>query len=396
MKVRSDVSAGKSAKYSLAHLAAINLFILLCLIVFFEALFFLSRAVLEKDNVGFLISPNTNSFARDLSDNCMRMKTHPFLSHVHDDKGLCKVDNAQVKRGFVNYDSLGEDDFSIITLGGSTTDGLMNYSKGRTWPKILQEKITSNGYRAQIRNGGVAGYGSSQELLKLTTASNDVLQNLKFVISLNGINEIKGVYGIPYHSISFKNFTENPYFTDTLSFMFQEQKWVLQNKKRTKVLPNIFSFIDWLSGQNAGASVKDFPLMNESGREFSFSPADLWERNIRALRKISQSYGAEYYVFLQPSMGVNRNQVPSDLNSSDGLIFSKINPSYIQNMTDFYKLLSSKCDKYDYCIDLSNTALPTGNLYYDYRHHNQFGNEVIAYNIMEHLKNDLSKNSTHN
>ena len=39
------------------------------------------------------------------------------------------------------------------------------------------------------------------------------------------------------------------------------------------------------------------------------------------------------------------------------------------------------CNSLDFCYDISDIAPPIGNNYHDPRHHNKFGNEIIANKI---------------
>lgn len=66
--------------------------------------------------------------------------------------------------GIAVYGDDEEDDFKIAVLGGSTTDDLYDE---RNWARILYEMLCRKDRKVTIYNGGVSGYASTQELIKL-------------------------------------------------------------------------------------------------------------------------------------------------------------------------------------------------------------------------------------
>lgn len=108
----------------------------------------------------------------------------PHLSHAHDPEHL-KAMGYNVTPGFVTYDSgVSGDALKIVVLGGSTSDPALGYS----WPELLAGVLKERGAKATVLNGGVAGYSSNQELIKLTR---DVLPlGPDIVISMSGVNDL--------------------------------------------------------------------------------------------------------------------------------------------------------------------------------------------------------------
>lgn len=86
--------------------------------------------------------------------------------------------------GIMVYGEDRESDYKIAVLGGSTTDGAMYPFK--SWPQFLYEELGQR--KITIYNGGVRGYTSGQEIMKLIR---DILP-LKpdMVIVYDGVNEI--------------------------------------------------------------------------------------------------------------------------------------------------------------------------------------------------------------
>ena len=130
----------------------------------------------------------------------------PQLGHAYDPNVLArKLEDFESFTGFVVYgDRTDSSAIRIFALGGSTTDPIFSLGGPSTgpgyeecWPKILQDLLNDVGIPAVVFNGGVAGYSSNQELLKLVR---DVLP-LKpdIVLSLSGINDLGFVHSVERH-----------------------------------------------------------------------------------------------------------------------------------------------------------------------------------------------------
>jgi hypothetical protein len=365
----------------------INIVVLAILVLLLEGLFWSARKVLSKDSVGFLFEDDITTLE------CERYKTHPVLSHSHDTSGECKIRDGNPGDHFVFYDYDYESDKpAIVTLGGSTTSGfLQHYSNGFTWPLFLHKMASQKGY--QVINGGVGGYSSSQELLKLIIEVRR-LKNVKLIVSLNGINETPGY---PGGSISDIN-TKYPFLKLLQVQMFESQRWVDQRIINKGWLPNIKSFIRFINGGSMTSvdifSEKNLNSYNSSFNDLKFKSIDAAERwlsNVKSMYAISASMGVEYMVFLQPTMGIYgvQSRMPSNIESKDANMLKSLNknePEYIDEINNLYNELQQYCSKLDYCIDISSVAPPTGNNYRNVRHHNENGNKIIAEEIFKNIK----------
>lgn len=78
-----------------------------------------------------------------------------------------------------------ETETRILILGGSTSDQFYDQNN---WPKQLYTRLKEGQYNFKIYNGAVAGYNSSQELLKLLRDIRIIRPHI--VISYNGVNEV--------------------------------------------------------------------------------------------------------------------------------------------------------------------------------------------------------------
>jgi hypothetical protein len=108
--------------------------------------------------------------------------------------------------------------------------------------------------------------------------------------------------------------------------------------------------------------------------------ADRWESNVQRLNLLVGRQNAKYMLFLQPSIGLDGAQSLPKPGSSDEDEFKKLasNTNLLINLRLFYLELKRRCSKMEFCYDMSDIPNPSGNMYYDYVHPNEFGNAEIA------------------
>ena len=112
---------------------------------------------------------------------------------------------------------------------------------------------------------------------------------------------------------------------------------------------------------------------------------DRWETNIKRLNALVELEGATFFVFLQPTMGLEPdNSIPN--NSPDKLLKKHLTNEYKEKLLKFYNEAKKRCDLLYFCIDISNKLPPTGNVYNDIRHANSKGNKIIANEIYKNLR----------
>ena len=137
---------------------SIIIFVTIFILVFLEICFYFGRIYLNKNNVGFLLNYNKSTNEK-IEDKCQRMKTHPLINYIHFHDSQCKVlGSSKYDDYFIwyekNNDLKNKKSISILTSGGSTTDGFYQHiSDGYTWPYYLQ-KICEKKYDCQVINGG--------------------------------------------------------------------------------------------------------------------------------------------------------------------------------------------------------------------------------------------------
>ena len=374
-----------------AKILLFNTLIFIFLIIFFETSGYIVRKLLGKVSVGWVYRTDAQTLVLEEFP-CVRMETHPVFSHVPDHRGDCKILGGYSNGPFVEY-SRKKKDNSIVTLGGSTTSGFyQHYSKGETWPFLLNKILENQNYKYDVINGGHGGYSSSEELLQLLLNVRRLDRNIKVIISLNGINNL--------HSEN-SNYL---FLNDRVVEMYERQMWIDQSFL-PRFMPNINSLIRYFSPKSQFKSDMGKRKNNTINQTKKLSNVEIWESDIKIMHAISKSMGAEYLVFLQPTMGLNGDQsiMPSDLSSNDAKMLSFIlddqggsegySRGYREKLNDVYDQLRARCKVIEFCFDITNIAPPSSNNNFNNpRHHNENGNQLIAYAIFNILKKKLLNN----
>ena len=383
----------------------INILVLIGLITFLELSSGLGRLFVGKQVYipFFKIQKNFNSRYPPYHP-CMEMKTDVLLSHIPNHKNKCEIKNGKAIGEYVVYDYSLEENPMFLVLGGSTSSGFyQNFANGNNWPMYLAESISKNYY---LINGAVGGYSSTQEFIKfLRDASR--FRNLKFIISLNGTNELPN-----YHGQDDIRAFEYPSMTNVQYLMNKNQKWRDQRYYRNFFsevydvsIPNTKSLVSFLSGL-AGATritsaqlkvfkktIKKKKISEIKEKKIKFFQAvyaaDRWEDNVNRINIIAKSMGIKYLVFLQPRLGLSGPQSIPAKASNDEILFNDLSDEYFIKINSSMNELKKRCLKIEFCIDITDVAIPTGNVYKDASHHNSNGNKIIAEEIFNYLKKQV-------
>ena len=386
----------KKVSFKYIKLIILNAGVLLGFLFLLEIGAVITRSFLGKAYIGFLFKINSTN--KTLMNPCLRMINHPLLGHDHDPSNGCKVQGGKVFGSFILYDNASKNKNSIITLGASTTDGFYQDTFGLTWANQLSLILKTNNINYSIINGGVGGYTSSQELLKLLINLEKLQnnKNVKLVISLNGSNELpayKGTLWDHYHL---------PFWNEyhTKSIVNKQYIEVSKGKSRIELFPSL------TSSQKLFTKIKRKDILNKykfPEKNGNYSPykrsAEKWLYNVKSMNALARASGAKYFVFLQPTLGLNPMQIPKNKNTKDYEIYKNYIGAYNYTLKDnyytminlLYEELKKECSKLDYCIDISNKILPTGSTYRDLRHLSQSGNKKLAKVIFGHLEQYLQE-----
>ena len=229
-----------------------------------------------------------------------------------------------------------------------------------------------------------------QRDLKLITSASNLDQDIRVIISYNGINEIESYRGT-------NKFINNnlPFFTSEMASMYVTKKWFRQSRNLINFFPNINSFIRYLVGsqtynieKSKNLKEKDFKdLINKKIKINSV--VDRWILNTSLMHSISEELNSKYFVFLQPTLGLKETTKYIPKNSNDFSLLENLDKEYVSSINSLYEKLRVECSKKDYCIDLSLIEFSNGNSYTDARHHNENGNLKIAKEIFLNIKKAL-------
>ena len=315
-----------------------------------------------------------------LDDPCKRMLTHPLYGTIHDHQKKCDILEGSADGPFVYYESKNDQNYnSIVVLGGSTTDGFyQNYAKGKTWPYLLQKIINKNDLNYRVINAANGGHSTKQETLKLLNDVTNLNEKIDYVISFNGLNDLPG-----YDNTNAFTRSYFPFFGGKLVYILENQKWIVQNK-HVKILPNILSFVRYLSGTCDTCGYLNLEKLNINNENLIFSKkkeldaSEIWKKNVKLMHLLANHIGAKYYVFVQPGIGLLKHDKFLVENTKDYYLTKKVGKNYQNIITNFYKDILIECSKLDFCFDATDSIVPSDNYYTDARHPNEKGNKLIA------------------
>jgi lysophospholipase L1-like esterase len=316
------------------------------------------------------IRDNPRPFLVDISAECARAagKTtelsyvDPHLGHAHDPGTINDLGELP---GFAVY---GEDEkgsirtIRIFALGGSTTDP----NDPGNWPKALYAMLESKSIPCQVYNGGVSGYSSNQEVLKMIR---DVLP-LKpdIVVSLNGLNDLGFCHSVPGHPMV------HPYqeslmrsLADGRPYLFPSTVHIVK-RLQSRLNPDIRQ----VTGMNLGPEVRT-------------TPAEQWEQNLRIMRAVAEEFDTEYLCFLQPAVGVGDYSPSTEEEMMLRYTNEQREGKYVGHLEAFYCDARERCRKLSFCTDLTDVMRGEINMYRDSRHPNPEGYRLIAEAIFDEL-----------
>ncbi|WP_424832217.1 SGNH/GDSL hydrolase family protein [Ruegeria sp.] len=265
----------------------------------------------------------------------------PFLGYSKKSNAIPGYDIWPPGEGFKDKDIV------ILTIGGSTTD----FGSAR-WPAFLGEILISQGVNTVILNGGVAGYSSSQELIKVLRDLPSIKPDI--VVSLSGINDF--TWG---HT--------RPEFPLLHSYQRRVAEYLCESTD---------AFDDWVGG-----------IPHRSDK------SEVWLRNIRLMRALCTDADAQILCCLQPTMvygnyhhdEIERKNLLEPFASkymNDGDIYRDVAIDFYNSVRSH---LQSQPDIYAHCCDLSFLFDGKVKLYRDYRHQNEAGDRVLAQAIAREM-----------
>lgn len=240
--------------------------------------------------------------------------------------------------GIVVYGNEGEGNYRIAVLGGSTTDGALYPFKA--WPELLYEDLQCD--NVTIYNGGVCGYTSGQELIRMVR---DILPlQPDMIIVFDGYNDMAECdpdypFAFPYVQQVFhyaRNYVEDPNTGEACD----------------SVCPGC------VRGQ--GDRVTN------------------WLSNIRSMYAIASERRIKFYSFCQPMLASKQGKNVKEKNI---LLSRRYTGLWYERIETFREMISAMKPLPDYMHDLSHILDDTEDAYMDYVHVWEKGNRIIAREI---------------
>jgi len=239
--------------------------------------------------------------------------------------------------GFTIYGRNSSDDYKIVTLGGSTTDGALYPFK--SWPEILYEKWPDR--EVTVFNGGVVGYNSGQELFKLIRDVLELKPNI--IIEYGTFNEIWGDDREPY------------------AFNYVKEVFEYANKHMNRESDRFFHLF------------ADEPVC--TGIRKKRSKVAIWLSNISMMHKLAVLNGIQFYSFIQPDMFTKKHK-----NAFEKGIWMNDFDHIKETRLEFIRYIRENhiVQTYDYIYDLTALFDDWFDVYMDIAHVNEKGNYIIA------------------
>ncbi len=340
---------------------------------------------------------NSKNTSKKIIPNTFISIIHPGVGHSHtirdfqinpNSKNL-KFNKLSLKSSYGNHPLKK----TFLILGGSTTDPLGTQFSGYrgTWDIHLFEKLEKElGIQFNVINAGRAGSTSSDELKRLITFIHG--SPIDYVISNNGINEI---YFSDVEDLKeYTNVLSSRIVTDGLNRgIIKGEKGIYINinnpfeSLRSLFLIGIRKLRTYqiLSKLNNKSPYLNKNINMDSKLSLEYA-AERWLINTRLMHSVSSEFNIKYFVFLQPTLGLdisNKSQIKSFEDK-----FPNLRKIYLERINYLYKYLRKHCSSLTYCFDISKDQNLTlnPNLYTDPRHPNSDGNKEIAAEMTKYLK----------
>ena len=261
----------------------------------------------------------------------------PILGYSRGERGFKEivVSNQEMKLD-------EENEVKILVLGGSTTDYSLYGIK--SWSFFLKELLDKDGISNQVINGGVCGYNSSQEMLKLLGEGIDRI-NPDIVISYSGFND-----SCP-------------------------SKYPLVHDNYVEVLETL-----WNCYKNNVGDIDDIYF-----GEMAYDSVIRYIKNMRIMHSVCEEFDIKFIGILQPTMVTGKCNI--DETEREYLQIEAIK-NKVNKSLEFYKVAKDKIKEFPWIWDFTSIFDGEEDCFYEWVHCNEKGNQIIAnniYKILEHI-----------
>ena len=249
--------------------------------------------------------------------------------------------------GIQMYGRNQRNDFRIAVLGDSTTDGAIDV-RIRPWAEIMYDWYCGNGIT--IFNGGMSGYYSGQELIKLKRDMLKLCPDL--IIVYDGYNDLM-------QSVLHKKFGYLEKLVNVAGqYVTEADGRVLQQKKAWGGIPS------------------------------SQSPVDEWLENIECMHAIAANKKISFFSFMQPMLFTKKNLDWHSRTILQTMLFHGNNDKFMKYAKEFRSRAGEIVKSHGYIHDLTN-IFDDEDVYMDIVHVYEKGNEIIASSIWNVIKDEV-------
>lgn len=248
--------------------------------------------------------------------------------------------------GFKNMGNYNKNNKSIICLGGSTTDYSLYGIK--SWPEFLFKLLEEDGIHLNVLNGGVVGYTSSQELLKLIRDGLELAPSL--VISYSGVNDL----------------------CNNAPMIGNKYLYNIWNQMENTILENRPDYV-----MTAGSVSISY------GTKTQLDVAEYWYRNEILMCNICRGFDIPFLGILQPSIFTKGTEKHSLYEERMFQMFSLREHATKQSMKA-KQLVNAGVEKN--IVDFTTLFNQCENVYVDISHVFEQGNKIIAEAIYKTIK----------
>lgn len=249
--------------------------------------------------------------------------------------------------GIQMYGRNQRNDFRIAVLGDSTTDGASDV-RIRPWAEIMYDRYCEDGIT--IFNGGMSGYYSGQELIKL---KRDMLKlRPDLIIVYDGYNDL--MQSVLHKKLGYLEELVNL----AGQYVIEADGRALQQKKAWAGIPS------------------------------SQGPVDEWLENIECMHAIAANKKISFFSFMQPMLFTKKNLDRHSRTILQTMLFHGNNDKFMKYAKEFRSRAGEIVESHDYIHDLTN-IFDDEDVYMDIIHVYEKGNEIIARRIWNVIKDEV-------
>ncbi|MBI3117800.1 MAG: SGNH/GDSL hydrolase family protein [Candidatus Hydrogenedentes bacterium] len=293
------------------------------------------------------------------------------------------ISNASIPNESLKLDVLAKDPelFRILVSGGSTTAGWGASDNEHTWParleKILQQRLEELApYRAvAVINSGVFDYNMSQEIVRFVHET--AYLNPHVVISFNGINDRWDYRG------NTVDYSLKPYQYELVGTL---------NGTKPFTAPVLFPYVrTFLHRLRSVESDPNSMYGYRAAGALQGNAVELFLSKSRQFHALCTAEGIHFLHCFQPLMGTGEKRLTSEEEALKKYMGSDFYPeswdAYVERARRFYGEVRPRFNE-PYQVDCAAIFDDVAErAYFDPRHYNDLGNELIAQRIAELVVN---------